>query len=100
MPPIVPGIIVVKLCLWNRITLRLSALLAVRPNARPWSFPSLTLTWLSDAARTIAMSVFGEWPTWSSRLLSLLSVDIVQAVDAAPVVLAADVEVEAKGSHG
>lgn len=99
MPAVVPGIIVIKLCLWYRVALRLSALLAVWTDARPWSFPSLALTWLSDAAVAITMSILGKWSAWGSRLLILLGIDIVQAVNAAPVVLAADVKVEAEGCH-
>jgi hypothetical protein len=47
------------------------------------------------------MSIVSERSTGSSRLLLLLGVDVVQAVHAALVVLAADVEVEAEsGDRG
>jgi hypothetical protein len=42
------------------------------------------------------MSLVSERPAGSARLLLLLGVDVVQAVHAALVVLAADVEVEAE----
>jgi hypothetical protein len=46
------------------------------------------------------MSLVSERPTGSARLLLLFGVDVVQAIHAALVVLAADVEVEAEGSDG
>jgi hypothetical protein len=46
------------------------------------------------------MSVVSKRPTRSSRLLLLLGVNVVQAVHAALVVLAADVEVETESGDG
>jgi len=100
MPTIVPSVIGQELLLRHSVALRLPALLAVGRNARPGSLPSLALTRLSDTARSIAMSVISERSAGSSRLLLLLGVNVVQAVHAALVVLAADVEVEAESGHG
>ena len=103
MPPIIPSIISQKLLLRHSVALRLpAALLTIRRDTRPRSLPNLALARLSNTARTIAMPFVGERPTRSARLLllSLLAVNVVQAVHAALVVLAADVEVEAEGGHG
>jgi len=105
MPTIVPSIVSQELSLRHRVALRLSALLAVWLLAigcktRPRSLPSFALTRLSNTSRTIPMSVLGERSAGSSRLLLLLSVNVVQAVHATLVVLAANVEVEAESCDG
>ena len=100
MSTIVTSVISQELCLRHSVALRLSALLAVRRNTRPGSLPSLALARLSNTARAIAVSFIGERSARSARLLVLLGINVVQAVHATLVVLAANVEVEAKGSHG
>ena len=100
MSTIVTSVISQELCLRHSVALRLSALYAVRRDTRSRSLPSLTLTRLSNTARAIAMSFIGERSARSARLLVLLGINVVQAVHAALVVLATDVEVEAESSHG
>jgi hypothetical protein len=94
MHSIIPRIIIIKLRLRHSVALRPSTLIAIRPNTRPRLLPSLAVSWLSNSSRIIAVPVFGERPARSARLLLLLlGVDVVQAVHAALVVLAADIEV-------
>jgi hypothetical protein len=100
VPTIIPSVIGQELCLRHRVALWLSALLAVRSNAQSRSLPSLALAWLSNTTRAITVSIFGERSTGSAGLLLLLGVDVVQAVHATLVVLAADIEVEAESGDG
>jgi len=100
MTTIVASVIIQKLCLWYRVALRLSALLAVRSDAWSRSLPGLAFAWLSDAAGAITMSILGKGSAGSARLLLLLGVNVVQAVHATLVVLASDVEVEAQSCNG
>jgi hypothetical protein len=103
MPTIIPRItIIVKLRLRHSVALRLSALLSVRPHTRPGFLPSFAVARLSNPTGTIPVAFFGKRPARSARLLLLLllGVDVVQAVHASLVVLAADVEVEGEGGEG
>lgn len=101
MPTIIPSIISQKLLFRYSVTLRLPALLAIRRDTRPGGLPGFALARLRNTTRAITMSIVSERSTGSSRLLLLLGVDVVQAVHAALVVLAADVEVEAEsGDRG
>jgi hypothetical protein len=103
MPSIIPRItIIIKLRLGHSVALRLSALLSVRPHTRPGLLPSLAVARLSNPTSIVPMAFFGERPARSARLLLLLllGVDVVQAVHATLVVLAADVEVEGEGGEG
>lgn len=99
MPPIIPRIIL-KLRLRQRITLLAPpSLLAVRAHARPRLLPDIAVAWLREPSRAVAVAFVGERPAGSAGLRRFV-VQVVQAVHAALVVLAAHVEVEAEGCEG
>lgn len=92
MPTIIPRIIIIELPLRHSIAMPLATLLTVRSHTGSGRLPSITFPGLSNTARAVARTVISERTPRRTRLLGL-GVEVVQAVHAALVVLAANVEV-------
>lgn len=92
--------IIVELLFRHRVPLLLQlliALLAVWTGRWPRRFPSFALPWLLETALCVCIFV-GEWTT--GRLRSGFRIEVVEAIDTATRLLAADVDVETEGCEG